>query len=124
MDNDNIKSHTAVTYLSIKFFKNVIYVNNCQFVNYIIVPHSQSGVVPMSSLSGVGQLGFWEFGMGGTIGEGWGKWGQSTSNLRRGRTVPVTAGGRQVSERVYKRDRKGSRGNWKRGKREPRHVYM
>ncbi len=34
----------------------------------IIVPHSESGVVPMSSLSGVGLLGFWEFGMGGIIG--------------------------------------------------------
>jgi hypothetical protein len=32
------------------------------------VPHSKSGVVPMSSLPGVGQLGFWEVGMGGTIG--------------------------------------------------------
>jgi hypothetical protein len=34
----------------------------------ILVPHSESGVVPMSSLSGVGLLGFWEFGMGGLIG--------------------------------------------------------
>ncbi len=74
------------------------------------VPHSESGVVPMSSLSGVVQLGFWEFGMGGTIGEGWGKWGQSTSNLRRGRTVPVTAGGRQVSEREHKGEQKGQQG--------------
>jgi hypothetical protein len=32
------------------------------------VPHSQSGVVPMSSLLGVGLSGFWEFGMGGIIG--------------------------------------------------------
>jgi hypothetical protein len=32
------------------------------------VPHSESGVVPMSSLSGVGLLGFWEFGMSGIIG--------------------------------------------------------
>ncbi len=32
------------------------------------VPHSESGVVPMSSLLGVGQLGFWEVGKGGTIG--------------------------------------------------------
>ena len=36
------------------------------------------------------------------LGEGWGKQGQFTSNLRRRRTVPVTAGGRQVSEREYK----------------------
>jgi hypothetical protein len=41
------------------------------------------------------------------LGEGRGKWGQSTSNLIRGRTVPVTAGGRQVSERGYKGKGKG-----------------
>jgi hypothetical protein len=34
----------------------------------VIVPHSESGVVPMSSLSGVGLLGLWEFGMGGIMG--------------------------------------------------------
>ncbi len=34
----------------------------------ILVPHSESGVVPMSSLLGVGQMGFWEVGKGGTIG--------------------------------------------------------
>ncbi len=32
------------------------------------VPHSESGVAPMSSLLGVGLLGFWEFGVGGLIG--------------------------------------------------------
>ncbi len=32
------------------------------------VPHSKSGIVPRSSLSGAGQLGFWEVGKGGTIG--------------------------------------------------------
>ena len=41
------------------------------------------------------------------MGEGRGKWGQSTSNLIRGRTVPVTAGGRQVSGREYKGDGEG-----------------
>jgi hypothetical protein len=62
------------------------------------------------------------------LGEGWGKWGQSTSNVRRGRTVPVTAGGRQVSEREYKGEQKGQQGEQKgigeevKGK--PRHVYM
>ncbi len=40
---------------------------------YVHVPHSQSGAVPISSLLGVGQLGFWEIGKGGKIGEGWGK---------------------------------------------------
>jgi hypothetical protein len=34
----------------------------------VVVPHSKSGVVPMSSLLGVGQLGFWEVGEGETIG--------------------------------------------------------
>jgi hypothetical protein len=63
----------------------------------------------MSSLLGVEQLGFWEVGMGEQLGEGWGKWGQSTSNLRRGRTVPVTAGGRQVSEG----EQKGQQGEQK-----------
>ncbi len=33
-----------------------------------IVPHSKSGIFPRLSLSGVGQLGFWEFGKGGTVG--------------------------------------------------------
>jgi hypothetical protein len=37
------------------------------------VPRSQSGAVPISSLLGVGQLGFWEIGKGGQLGEGWGK---------------------------------------------------
>ncbi len=38
-----------------------------------VVPHSGSGVAPMSSLSGVELLGFWEFGVGGLMGEGRGK---------------------------------------------------
>jgi hypothetical protein len=46
--------------------------------------------------------------MGKQLGEGWGKRGQSTSNLRRGRTVPVTAGGRQVSEGEHKGEQKGT----------------
>jgi hypothetical protein len=32
------------------------------------LPHSKSGLVPRSSLSGAGQLGFWEIGKGGMIG--------------------------------------------------------
>jgi hypothetical protein len=32
------------------------------------VPHSGSGIIPRSSLLDAGQLGFWEFGEGGTIG--------------------------------------------------------
>jgi hypothetical protein len=38
----------------------------------------------------------------GKLGEGWGKQGQFTSNLRRRRTIPVTAGGCQVSGKEYK----------------------
>jgi hypothetical protein len=34
----------------------------------LIVPYSKSGIVPRSSLSGAGQLGFWEIGKGGTVG--------------------------------------------------------
>ncbi len=34
----------------------------------VSVPHSQSGAVPMSSLSGVGQLGLWDVGEGGITG--------------------------------------------------------
>ncbi len=48
------------------------------------------------------------------MGEGEGKWGQSTSNLIRGRTVRVTAGGRQVSEREYKGEVKGDSNGSKR----------
>jgi hypothetical protein len=64
----------------------------------------------------------------GRLGEGRGKWGQSTSNLIRGRTVPVTAGGRQVSEREYRGKGEGvARGkgvSGKKVKKEPRRVYM
>jgi hypothetical protein len=76
----------------------------------IFVPHSKSGLVPRSSLSGAGQLGFWETGEGGTMGEGWGKWGQFISTLRRRRTIPVTAGGCQVSESRAERGARGARG--------------
>ena len=62
------------------------------------------------------------------MGEGRGKWGQSTSNLIRGRTVPVTAGGRQVSEREYKGKGEGvaigAKGFGEKAKKEPRRVYM
>ncbi len=82
----------------------------------------------MSSLSGVRRLGFWEVGMGEQLGEGWDKRGQSTSNLRRGRTVPVTAGGRQVSKGEHKREQKGTtrgaRGVEEGEERKPCRVYM
>ncbi len=63
----------------------------------------------------------------GGLGEGRRKWGQSTSNLIRGRTVPVTAGGRQVSERKYKRGgmgiAMGAKGFGGKVKKEPCRVY-
>ncbi len=45
-----------------------IFTNLCHILVSVTVPHSKSGVVPRSSLLGVGQLGFWEVGKGGTIG--------------------------------------------------------
>ncbi len=53
-------------------------------------------------------MGFWEFGGEGQLGEGWGKWGQFTSNLRPRWTIPVTAGGCQVSGRGHKGETKDS----------------
>ncbi len=38
------------------------------FLPDVGVPHSKSGIVPRSSLLGAGQLGFWEFGRGKTVG--------------------------------------------------------
>ncbi len=52
---------------------------------------------------GSGNLEGW-----GGLGEGWGKWGQFTSNLRLRWTIPVTAGGCQVSRREHKKGAKGS----------------
>jgi hypothetical protein len=40
----------------------------CNYFDDILVPHSGSGVAPMSSLSGVELLGFWEFGVDELIG--------------------------------------------------------
>ncbi len=39
-----------------------------EVIDTVSVPHRKSGAVPMSSLSGVGQLGLWEVGEGGIIG--------------------------------------------------------
>ncbi len=50
--------------------------HNCSDANALFsipVPHNKNGLVPRLSLSGAGQLGFWETGVGGTMGEGWGK---------------------------------------------------
>ncbi len=69
---------------------------------------ARAGIFPRSSLLGAGQLGFRGLGGVGQLGEGWGKWGQFTSNLRRRWTIPVTAGGCQVSRRGHKGGAKGS----------------
>jgi hypothetical protein len=45
--------------------------------------------------------------MVGQLGEGWGKRGQFTSNLRGRWTIPVTTGGCQVSGRGYKGEQRG-----------------
>ncbi len=62
----------------------------------------------------------------GQLGEGWGKWGQFTSNLRGRWTIPITTGGCQVSRRGHKGKQRGAKGTSKgRGKPgELRHVYM
>ncbi len=44
----------------------------------------------------------------GGLGEGWGKWGQFTSNLRPRWTIPVTAGGCQVRKGGDKGETKGN----------------
>ncbi len=53
-------------------FKLLLAVFGNPFLGYgstdVHVPHSESGIVPRSSLIGAGQLGFGEFGKGGTIG--------------------------------------------------------
>jgi hypothetical protein len=54
--------------IALLYIKNSTSDSSTVFVGISIVPHSRSGAVPMSSLSGVGQLGFWEIGKGGTTG--------------------------------------------------------
>jgi hypothetical protein len=85
---------------------------------------ARAGIFPRSSLLGGGQLGFWEMGGVGQLGEGWSKRGQFTSNLRGRWTIPVTAGGCQVSRRGHKGEQRGARGISKRESGEMRHVYM
>ncbi len=63
----------------------------------------------------------------GQLGEGWSERGQFTSNLRGRWTIPVTAGGCQVSRRGHKGEAKGDKGElaWGEGKQGGlRHVYM
>jgi hypothetical protein len=68
---------------------------------------ARAGIFPRSSLLGAGQVGFREFGEGGQLGEGWGKQGQFTSNLRGRWTITVTTRGCQVIRREHKGDTKG-----------------
>ncbi len=61
----------------------------------------------MSSLSGVELLGFWELGVGGLIGWREGHMRSVYKKPDKREDSSVTAGGRQVSEREYKGERKG-----------------
>ncbi len=90
---------------------------------YVSVPDSKSRNIPEVVFVRRGAVGFWEFGKGGTVGWRVGKWGQFTSNLRRRWTIPVTAGGCQVSGRGHKGEAKGDQ-QGERKARELRHVYM
>jgi hypothetical protein len=60
---------------------------------------ARAGIFPRSLLLGAGQLGSGNLERVGQLGEGWGKRGQFTSNLRGRSTIPVTTGGCQVSRR-------------------------
>ncbi len=63
----------------------------------------------------------------GQLGEGWSKRGPFTSNLRGRWTIPVTAGGCQVSRREHKGEAKRDKQELARGKGkqgELRLVYM
>ncbi len=57
----------------------------------IIVPDKRIRNIPEVVLVRRGAVGFLGIWRGGKLGEGWGKWGQFTSNLRPRWTIPVTA---------------------------------
>ncbi len=69
------------------------------------------GIFPRSSLLGAGRWCSGNLGRVDQLGEGWGKRGQFTSNLRGRWTIPITTGGCQVSRRGHKRNTKGCKGN-------------
>ncbi len=73
----------------------------------MVVPDSKSRNIPEVVVVWRQTVGVWGFGGGGIVGEGWGRWGQFTSNLRLRWTIPVTAGGCQVSRRGHKGGAKG-----------------
>jgi hypothetical protein len=56
--------------------------------------------------------------------KGRGKWGQFTINLRRRRTVPVTAGGRQVSEKGALGSKGSKGGEGSKGRKRDCAVYI
>jgi hypothetical protein len=75
----------------------------------LIVPVSKSRNIPEVILVrrwAVGVLGIWRGGVGRV--KGGAKRGQFTSNLRLRWTIPVTAGGCQVSRRGHKGGAKGN----------------
>ncbi len=63
----NTHTHINTVYTSMYSQADTLNMAN-QVIITVAVPHSKSGLVPRSSLSGAGQLGFWEIGKGGTIG--------------------------------------------------------
>ncbi len=102
-------------------------VDNLSGVKSVInVPISKSRNSPEVVIVRRGQMGFWELGRVGQLGEGWGKRGQFTSNLRGRWTIPITTGGCQVSRRRHKRNTKGCKRNSKGWEKQAglRHVYM
>ncbi len=58
-----------------------------EYRHELFVPHSKSGIVPRSSLLGAGQLGFWEVGKGGTIGNSKGSKGNQEGRQGKKRHV-------------------------------------
>ncbi len=103
----------AIFWVSIVYFIKISC--NSIKINYyiywiIIVPHSKSGLVPRSSLSGAGQSGFWEVGKGGTI--GW-RVGQIGSVYKQPETEEDNSCHSWRVPSKWKRGTKGSKGNWK-----------
>jgi hypothetical protein len=95
-------------------------------IRRVTVPISKSRNIPEVVIVGAGRWGSGNLGRVGQLGEGWGKRGQFTSNLRGRWTIPITTGGCQVNRRGHKRNTKGCKGNGKGWEKQAgmRHVYM